>query len=72
MRALMFFAGGALCGLAVGAAVVLLTTPKSGGDRRDEAKQRLDTAMTGARAAADAKQKALEAELAKMTTPVPA
>jgi gas vesicle protein len=67
MRKLMLFIVGALLGLTIGSVVVLLLTPTSGKQVRGRAKTRYQEAMTVARSASDAKRKALEAELTKLT-----
>ncbi len=69
MRRLMFFVGGILCGLAIGAALALLLAPASGDAMRSDAQHRFDNMMTEARLASDRRRRKLEAELTEMTSP---
>ncbi len=71
MRRLMFFAGGVLCGVMIGATVALLLTPASGEAMRGDARHHLDDAMADARRASEERRKELEAQLARMTSPAP-
>jgi hypothetical protein len=67
MRRLMLFAGGLMVGALVGATVVLLLTPTSGVDAREDVQKHVDGAMGVARSAAERKRIELEAELAQLT-----
>ena len=69
MRRMLMFAGGLMCGALIGATVVLLLTPASGETVREDAKDRVDGAMSEARRAADRRRRELEAELEAMTNP---
>ena len=71
MRRMLMFAGGLMCGALIGATVVLLLTPASGETVREDAKDRVDGAMSEARKAADRRRRELEAELEAMTNPQP-
>ena len=71
MRRLMFFAGGVICGALIGATIVLLLTPESGTAVREDARDRVQDAMSEARLAAQKRRQELEAELAEMTSPAP-
>lgn len=71
MRRLMFFTGGVLCGVVIGAAVALLLAPASGDSMRDDARRRFDEMMVEAQLAADKRRRELETQLAEMTTPPP-
>jgi gas vesicle protein len=71
MRRLMFFAGGVLCGVMIGATVALLAAPASGEAMRSEAKDRLDDVMSEARRASEQRRRELEAQLAQLTSPAP-
>ncbi|MCC7451137.1 MAG: YtxH domain-containing protein [Anaerolineae bacterium] len=67
MRRLMFFTGGVLCGLMLGAAVGLLLTPASGDTLRSDAKNRFADAKAEARLASEQRRRELEAQLAAYT-----
>lgn len=69
MRRLMFFTGGVLCGVMIGAAVALLLAPASGDSMREDARRRFDEMMVEAQLAADKRRRELETQLAEMTTP---
>lgn len=69
MRRLMFFTGGVLCGVMIGAAVALLLAPASGDSMREDARRRFDGMMVEAQLAADKRRRELETQLAEMTTP---
>ncbi len=69
MRRLMFFAGGVLCGVMIGATVALLLTPASGDAMREDARHRFDDMMVEARRASEQRRQELEAQLAQMTSP---
>jgi gas vesicle protein len=71
MRRLMFFAGGVLCGVVIGAAVALLLAPASGDAMREDAQSRFDGMLTEARLASERRRRELEAELAELTSPTP-
>jgi gas vesicle protein len=71
MRRLMFFTGGVLCGVMIGAAVALLLAPASGDSMREDARRRFDEMMVEAQLAADKRRRELETQLAEMTTPPP-
>ena len=71
MRRLMFFAGGVLCGVVVGATVALLLTPESGDAMRAEARNRFDDAKREANLAAEKRRLELEAQLAQLTGTAP-
>jgi gas vesicle protein len=71
MRRLMLFAGGLMVGALVGATVVLLLTPTSGADVREDTQKRVDGALGVARSAAERKRIELEAELAQLTGAAP-
>ncbi|HEX9924502.1 MAG TPA: YtxH domain-containing protein [Anaerolineae bacterium] len=65
MRWLNFLAG-FLGGVVMGAMVVLLTTPQSGGDLQNEVRSRFDDIMEEGRKAAAARRAELEARLASL------
>ncbi len=67
MRRLMFFTGGILCGLMIGAAVGLLLTPASGDTLRSDARNRFEDAKAEARLASEQRRRELEAQLAAYT-----
>ncbi len=69
MRRLMFFAGGVMCGLVVGATLALLLAPASGDAMRSDAQARFDNMMTEARLASEQRRRELEAQLTEMTSP---
>ncbi len=71
MRRLLFFAGGVMCGLAIGATLALLLAPASGDAMRSDAQARFDTMMTEARLASERRRRELEAQLTEMTNPQP-
>ena len=71
MRRLMFFAGGVICGALIGATIVLLLTPESGTAVREDARDRVQDAMSEARLASAKRKQELEAELAEMISPAP-
>lgn len=54
-------------GMLIGAAVVLLTTPQSGGDVQAGIRNRFDNLLNEGRAAANARRAELEARLASLT-----
>jgi gas vesicle protein len=62
----MRFLLGFIIGLILGAAVVLLTTPKSGQDLQQLVKNRIDTTVAEGRKAAEARRVELEQRLADM------
>lgn len=64
MRRVVFFALGLLFGATVGATLAFLLAPSSGQSLRKRAEQRVRHALQEAHAAAEAKRKSLEAELA--------
>ncbi|MBO9310573.1 MAG: YtxH domain-containing protein [Chloroflexi bacterium] len=64
MRRVVFFVLGLLFGAALGAPFAFLLAPASGQSLRKQAEQRVRHALQEAQAAAEAKRKALEAELA--------
>ncbi len=72
MRRLLAFIGGALTGGAVGTAVALLFTPRSGTSMRRGMRTRYRTAIAAGQAAAARKRVELESELVEMTGPHPA
>jgi gas vesicle protein len=72
MRRLLAFIGGALTGGAVGTAVALLFTPRSGMSMRRGMRAHFQEAMTAGQIAAAQKRAELEAELVAMTGPHPA
>jgi gas vesicle protein len=53
-------------GMIIGAAIVLLTTPQSGGELQMGIRSRLDSLMNEGRAAANARRAELEARLASL------
>jgi gas vesicle protein len=65
MRVINFIAG-FLGGVVIGAAIVLLTTPKSGSDFQAEVRARFDGILAEGRKAADARRAELEARLASL------
>jgi gas vesicle protein len=67
----MFFAGGILCGVVIGAAVALVLAPASGETMREDAQSRFDSMMVEARLASERRRRELEAELAELTSPAP-
>ncbi len=69
MRRLLFFVGGVMCGLAIGAALALLLAPASGDAMRSDAQGRFDNMMTEARLASERRRRELEAQLTEMTSP---
>ncbi len=71
MRKLMFFVGGILCGVAIGAALALLLAPASGDAMRSDAQHRFDNMMSEARLASERRRRELEAQLTEMTAPQP-
>ena len=54
-------------GMIIGAAVILLTTPQSGGELQAGIRGRLNSLMNEGRAAANARRAELEARLASLT-----
>ncbi len=68
MRRLLFFAGGVMCGLAVGATLALLLAPASGDAMRSDAQSRFDSMMNEAKLASERRRRELEAELTEMTS----
>ena len=69
MRKILMFAIGGLCGVTIGAMTALMLSPLSGEAMREEAQTRFDEMLMDAQAAATARQVALEAEYAELTTP---
>jgi gas vesicle protein len=72
MNKIMAFLTGALVGAAVGAAAALLLTPASGQELQDQTRDWVDTLVSDARRAADAKRAELEAQLNALKQPQPA
>jgi len=66
MKPVNFFAG-FLLGALLGAAAVLLTTPRSGSALQENVRVRVDNALTEGRRAAAARRAELEARLASLT-----
>ncbi len=64
MRRVVLFGLGLLFGATLGATLAFLLTPSSGKTLRKRAERHVQHALKEARAASDAKRKALEAELA--------
>lgn len=62
----MNFVAGFLGGAVIGAAVVLLTTPQSGGDLQNDVRSRVDDILAEGRKAAAARRAELEARLANL------
>lgn len=62
----MNFVAGFLGGIVIGAAVVLLTTPQSGGDLQNDVRSRVDDILVEGRKAAAARRAELEARLASL------
>ncbi len=67
MRRLLAFVGGVLSGGAVGAAVALLFSPRSGDTMRANLRQHWVNAQAAGASAAEQRRQALEAQLAAMT-----
>ncbi len=65
MRVMNFIAG-FLGGLVLGAAIVLLTTPQSGGDLQAGVRARFDDMLSEGRRAAAARRAELEARFASL------
>ena len=70
MRRLLFFSGGVLCGLMIGATVALLLTPESGDALRVDTKNRFDGMLSEAHRASEKRRIEMETQLASMTSPV--
>ncbi|MCB0171791.1 MAG: YtxH domain-containing protein [Anaerolineae bacterium] len=62
----MRFVAGFLIGLVLGAAVVLLTTPRSGADMQSQAKSWVDDILNEGRKAAELRRAELEARVADL------
>lgn len=67
MRRALAFVGGVLSGGAIGTAVALLFSPKSGDAMRDGLRARCERALQAGREAAAQRRAELEAQLAAMT-----
>ncbi len=67
MRRALAFVGGVLSGGAIGTAVALLFSPKSGDAMRDGLRARYERALQAGREAAAQRRAELEAQLAAMT-----
>lgn len=67
MRRLLAFIGGVLSGGAVGTAVALLFSPRSGDSMRAGLRQHWAEAQVAGAAAAEQRRQELEAQLAQMT-----
>jgi gas vesicle protein len=72
MRRLLAFIGGVLSGGAIGTAVALLFTPRSGGTMREGLRAHYRRAVQAGQEAATQKRAELEAQLIEMTGPHPA
>ncbi|MBN1680011.1 MAG: YtxH domain-containing protein [Anaerolineae bacterium] len=71
MRRLLSFFGGLLSGGAIGTAIALLFTPRSGDAMRDSLRQRTTNAFAAGSDAAARRRQELEAQLSEMTGPHP-
>ncbi len=71
MRRMLAFIGGALSGGAIGTAIALLFTPRSGDSMRESLSERLARAKQAGQEAAAQKRLELEAQLIEMTAPHP-
>lgn len=69
MRRVLAFIGGVLSGGAIGTAVALLFTPKSGDRLRDGLRSRYQRALNAGNTAAEQRRAELEAQLQEMTRP---
>ncbi|MCD4685704.1 MAG: YtxH domain-containing protein [Anaerolineae bacterium] len=69
MRRVLAFIGGILSGGAIGTAVALLFTPKSGDGLRDGMQSRYQRAVEAGNAAAAQRREELEAQLGELTRP---
>lgn len=71
MRRILAFFGGVLSGGAIGTAMALLFTPRSGDAMRETLHQRYLNALAAGNEAAALQRQALEAKLVEMTGPHP-
>ncbi len=71
MRQIIGFIAGAMCGAVVGAVAVLLLTPASGIELRQNVRSRLDEVIAEGRRAADERRAELEQQLAALKHPQP-
>ncbi len=69
MRTLFGFVRGMLIGGVIGAAAGLLLAPRPGKETQELIQQRIDTAITAGKQAAEEKRRELEAELGKAQPP---
>ena len=66
MQKILAFMAGAMCGALVGAVAVLLLTPASGTQMREQARQRMDAIVEEGRKAAAERRAELEQQLRQM------
>ena len=66
MQKILAFMAGAMCGAIVGAVAVLVLTPASGAEMRDQARQRMDKVVEEGRKAATERRAELERQLRQM------
>jgi gas vesicle protein len=66
MNKMFSFLAGAICGALVGATIVLLLTPLSGEEMRDNARARWEGAIDEAKKAREETKKRLEAQFEQM------
>ena len=66
MQKILAFMAGAMCGAIVGAVAVLLLTPASGTEMREQARKRMDEMVEEGRKAAAERRAELEQQLRQM------
>ncbi len=66
MQKILAFMAGAMCGAIVGAVAVLLLTPASGTEMREQARKRMDAMVEEGRKAAAERRAELEQQLRQM------
>ena len=66
MQKILAFIAGAMCGAIVGAVAVLVLTPASGAEMRDQARKRMDKVVEEGRQAATKRRAELEQQLRQM------
>jgi len=66
MRNILAFVAGTMCGAIVGAVAALFLAPMSGGEIREQARQRFDEIVAEGKKAADERRAELEKQLRAM------
>jgi gas vesicle protein len=66
MRKMLAFVAGAMCGAIVGSVAALLLAPMSGGEMRQQARQRFEEIVAEGRKAAEERRAELERQLRQM------